>query len=585
MRSILTKLNAQSNYIVFLCISIFAIHELLFLTFYKINLFHAEDFFYVEFAYNTIISNEISFPELFSSANEHIVAFMILLVLPYFYFSSFDFANLVYGHWIIMSLSLFFIYLILKKTNRKIFWVLIPISAFIYSPLITHGYYTIPTIQWQITSLGCITIIYLMTANITWKKIFVASIIAICATFTLIPGIITWIIPIIFLVFKNNNSEHYKAKLFVWIGIILLVGIAYYLLAPKIVNTFPNNLISQDGLEYFFGYIASPFRLKFYELLLSAGITTVFATGFFSLYYITKHKNSNVTPWFAFFIVGIVAASISIFGRENLFFESSYRPDYIVFAVLLQIGLLILISLTIKEYTIKAVSNKKLKISFLILVIVLQMILLVPSYYAGYIRAEHYFDQKSWDVGCFSLTHDADCVNDHPNGLLSPYTSAYSKSKLDILNYWLDNKIGLFSNTEINKKNLQDMTEFKNILKIQDVQNNGIGQIEQINNIEYLDDRIVIDEPYVIISGWALTHDKKQFTALYLLVNDEPFLKYADFQTREYVLNLYEIDNVLPGYEISFLSGYLDKGCHELSIIGLKNQNLFKINDFQMCIK
>ena len=167
-----------------------------------------------------------------------------------------------------------------------------------YSPLITHGYYIIGTLQWQIPSLCAIILTYLFTKNINFK-IFVAAIpLAILSTFTLIIGVVTWLPPLVWLIFKfaKTRSRNTGKWLIIWIVAMIITGLVYYSLVPHTeIEIKLQSLFTSTGIDYIAAFLASPFRLKYEFLLISVGILSLFLSIFFAYYYIVKKRKTEFT--------------------------------------------------------------------------------------------------------------------------------------------------------------------------------------------------------------------------------------------------------------------------------------------------
>lgn len=535
----------------------------------------------MEYVYDYITTGNLSYEDFTSSFNGHIPLFPKLITFPYFYINSFDIGNLYYLQWIIMSLSLYFVYLLLKKTNR-LYWSLIPISAFIYNPLITHGYYVIPTLQWQIPSLGVLIITYLFNREkICWKVFSVASTIASLSTFTFIIGITTWLPGIVY--FTVNHSKKYwnlRSKwLVVWIIITIIIGLTYYSLVPKsdIIFT-PEIILTFKGFSFLTTFLASSFRLKYDFLLIFVGTATIFLSLFFALHYIKIKKFTSSLPWFILILISFISAIITTIGRASLD-QSGYRPDYIMWSYLTQIGLVVLSSLFIHD--LFNTQYKKYKLVFLILIIVTQMMLLVPSYYSGWIRGDHYYQQKLEYVECYSLSHDSNCLGPHSHGASPAFERDINYS---MLNYWLRNKLSIFGDPNFNQQNREEIEKFNQIWTDKNKIYFGFGKIEKINNVVLNSNTINIDSEVILINGWIVDHEKKQLNSIYLLIDDKPLLKYDDFLSLDDVKNLNLDKAINAGWKISLLSGYIEEGCHKISIAGLSDgKKILLEQEIELC--
>ena len=204
------------------------------------------------------------------------------------------------------------------------------------------------------------------------------------------------------------------------------------------------------------------------------------------------------------------------------------------------------------------------------------MILLVPSYYSGWWRGDYYLEEKSQYLECFTLSHTEKCIenvleNDH---------------SWNIINYWAKNNLNVFGKDNFNVQNKIDLEIFEKIWNNDSQLTNALGQIESVNNIPIVNsDSVVIEQPYVVIEGWTVDQSKNQLESVYLLIDDKPFLKHDDFHQRNDLTNLENLsDDVNPGWRISFISGYLDNGCHKIGLAGLNNGEIFLlIQELKIC--
>ena len=196
------------------------------------------------------------------------------------------------------------------------------------------------------------------------------------------------------------------------------------------------------------------------------------------------------------------------------------------------------------------------------------MILLIPSYYSGWLRGEHYFQLKTEDANCYSLSPKLECIN--PNVI---NTTINDIELQPMINYWIKNKLSIFGDTSFNNQNLQDMSYFEETWNKNTETNLGIGEIELINNIPIAGKRTVyVNEPLVIISGSILDEKEKQLDSIFLLVDDKPFIKF---------------DNSAQSYsewKIFFMSGYLENNCQLISIAGFKDNKNIRLNqEIELC--
>ena len=134
-----TFLEKYQNKIIFLCVSFFALHWIFFIFAHMINVPYSMEIIPITIVYDLITSETSLAQELFTPFTQHLLVFPNLVVIPNLYFNSFDVVNLHFLQWPVYVGVLFFTYLLIKKTHHKLSWLLIPISAFVFSPLISSS--------------------------------------------------------------------------------------------------------------------------------------------------------------------------------------------------------------------------------------------------------------------------------------------------------------------------------------------------------------------------------------------------------------------------------------------------------------
>ena len=164
--------------IIFLAVSFFSIHTLVYILQFRLNFPFGDDNHTYSFAYEYLSTG--SWDGLFgiteiSNYTSHLIYSLKLLALPNLIYNSFDVVNFYYLQWIIMSLTLLVLFLILKKTDKRLYWVLIPISAFIYCPIYNTGYWIFSSIMWLMVTLCIVFTVYLLNKEKITNSIFLSS--------------------------------------------------------------------------------------------------------------------------------------------------------------------------------------------------------------------------------------------------------------------------------------------------------------------------------------------------------------------------------------------------------------------------
>tara|TARA_B100001146_G_C16191991_1_gene439581 strand:- start:1233 stop:3050 length:1818 start_codon:yes stop_codon:yes gene_type:complete len=581
------SINNRSKIIILSLIVFFASQKLYFKALYQINFPFGMDFPNgVNYVFTYVKTGVFPFAELFAPISGHIHMFPRLIAFPNIFFNSFDVANLFYLHWGLESIALVVIFLLLRRTGPKLYWLLIPVSAFIYSPLQDSNYWSFAIMLWLLPPVAIMGMIYLLNKGSNLKFLSSAIGLAIVSTFSVTIGIVAWLVGIFALIKFDPHHKKWIEKKFlsIWVASTVIIGLIFYS-QFSINDTQPNFafLFTFDGFSFLATFISSAFRLKYHFLMVLVGSASLIL-GSYCVYYFTIKKNNLkiALPWILFLIVGVGGALITDLGRGSLPLHYGNEPYYIPISHFFQIGLLVLISLIIIDLkkTPRHTRNNIL-VYFLLAIIIAHMILLVPSYYAGWSRGEHYYELKTDYVNCYSLSPKLDCIkpNTEINGVIT-----YEAH--DLINYWIENKLSIFGDATFNQKNLEHLSYFEENWNKNDETNTGIGKIELINGIPVSGKTtIYLDNPMIIISGWALDEDGNQLDSTFLLVDDNPFIKFDNFQPRKDVLENFDGKADLhSGWEIFFMSGYLENDCQSISIAGFNNDKNITLNqEIEIC--
>ena len=582
------------NIIIFLAASFFSIHTLVYILQFRLNFPFGDDNHTYSFAYEYLSTG--SWNGLFgiteiSDYASHLIYSLKLLALPNLIYNSFDVVNFYYLQWIIMSLTLLVLFLILRKTDKRLYWVLIPISAFIYCPIYNTGYWIFSSIMWLMVTFCIVLTVYLLNKEKITNSIFLSSVsIAIFSTFFSLIGIIAWLAGLICLAKRNNEGKIRKKYLAAWIAVTVITGFIFVFLVTSLEviqfdeETYLVKFFSIEGISFVTTYLATSYRFGTENIFFSKiiGIITLILSGYFFYYFIRIKKNVQKSyPWLLFILLGIVSGIVIAIGRMGLEGHDGNESFYKAVSQFSQIGILVLVSmlmLEIKKNRTKKFTN--IKLCLCILIIISQMVFLIPSYYASWVKAEHYYDVKNVYVDCYSLTHGTECLDWTE---YSRFPHPFEQTKVRAANFWLENKMSVFGDANFNQQNGHDLNKFRIILENNPDIEFGFGKIEKINGQLVSKQSIVIEESFVNIEGWILDENKSSVDSIFLMIDNKPLLKYEDFVSREHKEYDY-VSEKDSGWNIIFLSGYIEKGCHEISIIGLSNETLVKLQEkIEMC--
>ena len=543
------------------------------------------EFLPIEIVYDFMTTDIFQVQELFTpTINNHILGFSYLISFPNLYFNSFDVVNMHFLQFPIYAGVLFFIYLLIKKTDKKLVWILIPTSAFVFNPLMSSSDNFFTAWHSIVPQLAIISVIFLFNKKtVTITTFVICIILGIIATFSSLWGIVIWMAGIFSLInYKSEEKKLVEKKwLFIWIAILSIVGFVYYQLYPEsgLSEIGKSSPFSIEGLSFITTFLSAGFRLKFEVLMVLVGSASILFSIFCISYFIKLKKISLIKPWLNFLLVGISIAVVVQLGRGHLSLHLGNEPYYIYFSQFFQIGLLVLIGFLILNLRDDIQKNRiKALVIFLLVILVTQSILLIPSYYTGWTRADHYFEKKLDFMECYSLSNDPDCLGSSGT-LAGPDVDEF-------MNYFLENNFSFFSEKNFNLKNNQDMNFFQTVWSEKSTAKVGFSEIESINgSLVSEDGKFTIGKPLVIIKGWSLDENKKQLDSIYLIVNDEPFLKYDHFYPRNDISQNLGMNAALnSGWTVSFLSGYLEENCQLITLVGIKDDKKIGFeNEIELC--
>jgi len=468
------------------------------------------------------------------------------------------------------------IYLIIKQTDRRLIWTIIPISAFLYSPLTSSGYFSIALLAWYFPMLGITAIIYFFNKKIINSKLFASGIFfAVFSTFSILLGVISWITGIVMLAKSISEKKIENKKwILLWASSIIITGFIYMNLTSGLSEpTSLDLLFSSTGLIFIANFLSSSFRLKYELLMIIVGSLSIIVSFVYVLYFIKKDSLKQYFPWFALLFTAFSGSIITALGRAQLDNHLGNEPYYSTISQLFQIGLIVLTGKIILDFKLNNSKTIKRKIilTMLILLLVSQMIILIPSYYSGWERGQYYFDEKTEFVNCFSLSPQIDCLEKYPT---------YPDNYLPMINHLIENKLSIFNESYLFNES-EYLQKFSSL--------NDISNKKLINNsVSINDERIKNNQTYdltqnlIKIDGWFSGESNSIPETLILLVDDEPLLENHDFK---FTKNNTELTNqVTVNWSIFFLSGYIESGCHLIHFEGIiDDEKILLDNQFTLC--
>jgi len=461
--------------------------------------------------------------------------------------------------WGLFSASMYLLYLILKQTDKKLIWMLIPLSAFVFNPI---QYFTVlwafVFFVYGIPFFTTILIAYFLNKkNLNKKLFFIVLIMGIIASFSNLAGVIVLISGLLPLIYKKEIG-----KLVFWIsGIIFVIGSYLFVWSGKISGRIlfsPENQINN-----FLKLIALPYTVKFDILYSIVGIGVIILVTF-SFIFLKKHQKLGILmPWIQMAFVGFFVAGIITLGRGATTHYYSTLTD------LFSLSLIGFVGLSLFYWKDSIQKNKNLIKIIFILALIVPLTLLIPSYYLGWKLADDFNVYETKRNSCFSLNPDNEICNSDYYNLSEP--SGYER--LQIMNELLKQKKWIFLGDSLNKQVSDDQKFYEERLKKINNTELGFGKIETINGIMN-SNTIIIDEPLIEISGWILDENKSPVDYMYIFSNDKPLTKISQFREIQVDTN-----QIYSEWKTYFLVEYLEEECNNISIMGFVEDKKIIVND------
>ena len=559
--------------IILICgIGFFVIHSFYFISVLSVNHPYVDDWDIIEIGVAYYNNESNWYEKIFDQASEHRPTIPRIIQTFSLFFDSFNVVNSMYVSWGLLIISIYAFYGILKRADRRLTWLIIPIAGFVFNPKqIDTMVYALGSLHWVIIFVtGIATIYFLSNPNKNKKTIGLAIFTAILGTFTAILGLIVWVVGF----FSLNQKS--KKFLIVWTLVSFGIILFYFLtLDPSKGNVIGllkiESLISEEKILYMLNYISNPFSVKFTFIRIFIGIFVISGIIISSIYLKYKIKYNEALPWIQFAGIGFLATIGTVLARSA---RSPFDTRYIVISNFLEIALMVLISMTILNLIKRHPAKKKILISILMIFLISQMGLLGTGYYNGWNLAQERYDEMQTTTSCGKLPTDWKSCEALIN------QADYDWERISVLiNFLIEHKLNLLGDNSFNQENSNDIK----MLNYEDRKNNekilGLGEISLINNQEDYSISVKDNEPLITISGWIQGKNNEKIDEIFLLIDEKPFVK----------SNLHNSDqiNVLQkrSWSTSFFSGYVEEGCHNIQVIGVSTDKIIILEDQrQICL-
>jgi len=566
---IILKNSSYQKKIILIGTSFFALHALYFIHSFGVNIPITDEWAWVTFA-QMVLSGEPfwEFPQ-FIIYNGHGLIITNLIFLLSIVFSAWNFIYLMYFGWVLVSISVFVTFLIVKKTFPQTLWIMIPISAIMYSPIQYENFlWGFASVQlFMISATVFLSIYFLNKINSNRFFILPAICCGIISSFSGVTGIGIWFLGFYSILLQVRWK---KSSLIIWtICSISIFTIFSFLYSNNstLEGKFTTDILSISGIKYFIFYLSHGIALKFELIRLIVGsIILSSIIGPLIYFAIKRNTNHKFIPWIQLGLAGIFSGGFTLIGRftdANVQFVSRYST----FTAFDQVAALVIITAITYFIYLKITSKtrkKILKTIYLIMIFCL-MVLIISAYYFGYTHGQQWKTMNDKFLGCLlNPIFEFKCV--HPNNLNdSNGVYKYAPILYELNLEPFHNKILVPTSIP-----LLDQKEWKNMEGVL----TSNGEIESIRfdlpnelNHDSLNYKFVDKGTLLQIYGWGiLENQNKPVESTYIFLDDKVHSK-ATYGFLRKDLEKYGLEarsfsgwfGIIDPKEISF-------GCYDVSV-------------------
>jgi len=565
-KNIVNLNNNHQKKIILFATSFFALHTLYFIYSFGVNAPIIDGWYLVPFA--EMIMNGEHFWEFhtFWINAAHGTVFPNLVVVASVLFSSWNFIYLMYFSWILISISVIVTYFILKNTFPNAIWLIIPISAILYSP-IQYGILLWGTagVAWFMdATFMFLSIYFLNKINANRYFIFPAIACGIIATFSTAPGIVIWFVGFYSIYFQTKWK---KSSLLIWsICLIIIVTIFIFIFSAdstikKVIDL--EKIISTYGVTNFLFYLSHGIVLKIDMFRAIAGAFILISIISPFLYYIYKKKmEPRFIPWIQLGLIGIFISVLTLMGRPGTF-----PSRYATMAAFDQIAALVIATIIAYFIYSKLSSVKKKRILIIIYVIIFSIFIfsLSTAYYFGWREGDQWESTNAEFLQCLlNPIFEFKCVSPSNFNLHNTvYKYAPILQDLNLGPFYNESRIP----TEVPLLNEKKWENMKLTLtsngNIENIRFNGSNELDQdLQKYEFIDKFDLLQ-----IYGWTIFENQKyEVESIYIIVDDEVHSKAVHGFLRKDLQKYGLEERSFSGWQGIIDTKEIQIGCHDISI-------------------
>lgn len=276
--------------------------------------------------------NMLTFKDLFAQHNEHRLLFPYIFMLAIIELTKLNTIYEMYFSWFLTNLTFIILFKMYQKGKTSTYSSLLlftPVALIFFTPRQFENIFMGWQIQYYLGILGVVASIYFLNKTDKVDYNFLMAIICgIVASFSVINGLLIWIIGIMVILSRSRNK-----LLAEWIlaGILTYIAFFYDWVRPSY------HKIGFD-ISYFLTNIGSPLSWEKTTALYIGGSVILLSIVVFIYLFKYKFINDNIVP-ISLMAFSLLSAIMLTFGRSGFGVEQALSSRYISFTLLGVIGI------------------------------------------------------------------------------------------------------------------------------------------------------------------------------------------------------------------------------------------------------
>jgi len=526
-------------------------------------------------------SSELSFFDIWAQHNEHRIFFPKLVMLTLAYMTDWKIIYELFANLIIAALTLFVLWLLMRRTFDKIDSTsikLFPVvfSFLVFSPAQWENFAWGWQIQFFLSVLAAVVAVWAVSR---WpgelKGVLIGIAAAVVASYSLNNGLLTWIVVGMLLLMQRERKWEY---IILWTAAFAVTTAFYYYGYTKPAHH-PSLLFflnhPYDFIRYVLAYLGASLGFGNKDISTSIGLLFMIVLCNAAIRICRSHKEefNRLLPWLAIASHAILSAVVTGIGRVGFGVGTALSSRYTTVSTLFIISVLVIVVIWANNY-IRI--YKQLPTKWVVIITSLST-LLVLSYILSFSEGEKAFaHRKAYLKNAAICFENVDVAPDECLKVLYP-NPAIVRERTKMLS-----KMGL-----LKKKGV----EWQKIKRVK----GGLMCIDLINSQLYapLQQKVIIDssrDKLLTINGWAVDDIKKDSGDRVYIVfryNDEEIIVPTTRQSRPDVAKHYGEDGYMQsGWVVNLSSDNFKKGCYAFSVRILRGnkKEYFELDgDKQVC--